>query len=275
MTKLHRASFNFKGSIAVITGAARGQGLSHAAAFAQAGATVIGLDFGRNENHPELQYPPTSSEEFSKATALFSSFGSGNRLIEVDITDTQRLQDVRDELRKSVNNVDFIINNAGVNVVKTLDETKHDEISHVLDVNLFGAINVTKYFSPLIDPRSNGSIIFTSSLAAQRTGSKQSVYAASKAALEGLTRALAVELGVRNIRVNCVAPTLVITPQTIGLASSSPIDYIKAMSSYALPNFEGLQPSDVSDVILFLCSDAARSITGSSIALDCGRLAKA
>lgn len=268
-----RVSYDFSGCVVVVTGAARGQGLSHALAFAEAGARVYAFD-RRSPNAAGIPYPLSSDDDWSRAEAQLAAASTQAYLRHVDVTDEGAVESAFKEISAEVAHIDVLVNNAGVNSIDEIAKIDRVVWNAIVDVNLFGAMVCCKHAVPLMHGRDDGRIINIASLAGILGAPKQAHYAASKAGLIGLTRSLAVELGPGNIRVNAVCPTLVATPQTRGLSKANPVrlsaDAAAAMP-YVLPGLAALKPRNVTDAVLWLASEGAKFVTGITLAIDAGR----
>jgi NAD(P)-dependent dehydrogenase (short-subunit alcohol dehydrogenase family) len=163
--------------------------------------------------------------------------------------------------------VDVLVNNAAVAIRKPSDELTATEIQHVLDVNVRGVLLFTVAVLPAMLATGAGSIVSLSSISGVRGTPCRAVYAASKAAIDGMTRALAMEYGPRGIRANAVAPGVVPTALWVEhLAKPGVADDVLA----TIPIRRLTEAEEIADVVTFLASDASRAITGETIAADGG-----
>lgn len=265
--------YDFTNAIVVVTGGARGQGLSHAILFAKTGARVVVID--RDDAQlVGIEYSLCDSEQLVKARRLFTELATPPILHVADITNETATEQVFHRIAQEFGRIDILINNAGVNAVSSLEETDKSIWDAIIGVNLWGPFICSKYALPAMKQASGGRIVNISSMAAVLGVNKQSAYSASKAGLLGLTRSLAVELGVYGITVNAVCPTLVASPQTQGLSKLHPLGGMKAgmaaVSAYALPTLSALVPADVTAMVMWLCSEGAKYITGTVQLIDGG-----
>ena len=163
--------------------------------------------------------------------------------------------------------VDVLVNNAAIAIRKPSEELTTDEVQQVLDVNVRGVLLLTIAVLPAMLAAGRGSIISMSSISGLRGTPRRAVYAASKAAIDGLTRALAMEYGPRGIRANAVAPGVVPTALWVEqLAKPGVPDAVLA----TIPTRRLTEATEIADVVTFLASDASRAITGETIAADGG-----
>ena len=242
------------GLTTLVTGAGRGLGRGIATALSAAGADVILL--GR------------SSSEIEEAAAEIRDGGGRGRAVTCDIGDTGRFATVLEEAGP----VDVLVNNAGTNVPQPFAEVDRATFDRILDLNLRSAYFATQAVVRQMTARgTGGSIVNVSSQMGRVGAANRSVYCASKHAVEGMTKALAVELGPRRIRVNAVAPTYVETPMTAPFLAD-PQFRADALRRIPLGRFGSVQ--DVADAVVFLASPAAGLITGTSLLVDGGYTAQ-
>jgi NAD(P)-dependent dehydrogenase (short-subunit alcohol dehydrogenase family) len=270
-----RATYDFEGSVVAITGGARGQGLAHALRFASAGAQVTVMDRGDGEM-PGVSYPLSSRETLADAEAKLAEAGTGSRVRTVDVTDADAVAEAFAELRRDAGRLDILVNNAGVNVVMDLEADPGASWEAMIGVNLMGTLACCREAVPLMRDSGGGRIVNISSLAALVGVRRQVAYAASKAGVLGLTRALAVEAGPYNITVNAICASLVASPQTTFLTRQNPVSLTAGTAGlpYVLPGMNSLKPADVTAAVLWLASEDARFVTGSTLVIDGGRSIK-
>jgi acetoacetyl-CoA reductase/3-oxoacyl-[acyl-carrier protein] reductase len=231
-----------------VTGAGRGIGLAIAAAIARDGAAVALVD-----------------REF--AAGMEAAVPGAVRLTR-DVRDFGGAASATAQVEESLGPLTIAVLNAGINRDGPSWTLREDEWRDVLDVNLTGAFAYAQAAARVMRQRGRGVIVFVSSINGLRGKFGLANYAASKAGLVGLTRALARELGPRGIRVNAVAPGYVLSPMTARL---DPRFLEQARSETALGRIGS--PEDVADVVAFLVSERARHVTGEIIRVDGGQLA--
>ena len=248
--------FKLTGKIAVVTGAARGIGLSTVEALAEAGATVVLTDM-----NPDVLAAATESMK-AKGHSVDSEVP--------EVTDVKAVQAVHDAILARHGRVDVLVNNAGIAISNHPAETMADDVwNKVIDVNLNGVFWCCRAFGNTMLKQGGGSIVNVGSMSGfiVNRPQEQANYNASKAAVHHLTKSLAAEWGARGVRVNSVAPTYIDTE----------------MNKYVYENEEmyrhwvGGTPmnrlgrtDEVASVILFLASDAASLMTGSIVLADGG-----
>lgn len=235
----------------LVTGGTHGIGRAMVLAFARAGATVVACH--RNEN-----------EAAAKLAVDLEETGAGrHKLVTADVTDSADVERLAAACREHLGGLDVVVNNVGVDAHAPLDHLDDAEWHRVMDHNVTSAYLVTK--ATLTDLVDGGSVINIGSSAAQRGRPNGAHYTASKAALQGLTRALCKELGPRGIRVNLIAPGVVRTEDDRPLPP--PVaDRLVAMT--ALGRLAA--PEDIVGTALFLAGDSARYVTGAVINVDGG-----
>jgi len=276
------------GKVALVTGAARGQGRSHAVHLAREGADVIAVDLCAQPD--ALANPAATRGDLAETERRVDALGRRVVAGVADVRDLDELTRVVQSGVERLGGLDVVCANAGVWAVDaSTDEVKPGERAAIwnltLDTNLTGVFNTLEAAVPAMIDGSGGSIVITSSTAAFRGmssidefGSRlqvaQIAYDTSKHALTGLMRSAAHGLAKHNIRVNCVAPAGVATPmvqnEIVGTVWERYPDYAALMGNL-LP-VDILEPEDVSNAILYLVSDAARYVTGITLPVDAGFL---
>ncbi len=242
------------GKVALVTGASRGIGRAIAVDLARAGASVVLV--GRD------------TAALAEAAAEAEAAGAAKVSVhQADVSDPAAVDAVVTATLKEFGNLDIAIANAGQAVDGLLVRMKPADIDRMLDVNLKSALFlVGSVARPMMKQRS-GAIVLVSSIVGVAGNAGQSAYAASKAGLLGLAKSAAKELGSRNVRVNAVAPGLIETAMTETMPQEARAHYLAT-----IPLGRAGTPGDVSGVVTFLCSDAARYVTGQTIVVDGGFL---
>ncbi len=273
----------FDGKVVLITGAARGQGRSHAVAFAREGADVIALDIC--ENIATVDYDLATPEDLEETERLVQ--GTGRRIValKADVRDLGQLQRAVAQGLQQLGHLDIVCANAGIISLAKAWELTPTQWQDVIDVNQTGVWNTIKATVPhMIEADNGGSIIITASLAGMQGQRNAIAYIASKHAIIGMMKSLANELAPYSIRVNSVNPTNVATPMLLNegvyrrfrpdLENPTEADVTEGFSTLNLMPVPYVQSSDVSDAVLFLCSEAARFLTGVSLPVDAGGFVK-
>jgi SDR family mycofactocin-dependent oxidoreductase len=259
-----------------VTGAARGQGRSHCIRLARAGADIVAIDACA----PVAEhngYPPATPEDLAETVSLVE--GEGRKIVadEVDVRDAAGQQRVVAGALEQYGRLDIVVANAGVMNWGRLWEISAQQWQEVLDINLTGVWNTIKAaVPPMIEAGNGGSIIAISSAAGIKAVPGCGHYCASKFGVVGLTNSLAVELGEFGIRVNSVHPYGTDTPMGNDTAMwqifADHPNYIHSYSPGALPTESLAAPDLISDIVVWLASDASSLVTAAQIPADKGYL---
>jgi (+)-trans-carveol dehydrogenase len=273
-----------EGKVAFITGAARGQGRSHALRLAQEGADIIAIDIC--EALPENTYPPATEEDLAETVRQVEALDRRIVASKADVRDFAQLKKALDDGVAQLGRLDIVSANAGIGGTPNRSEDiPEDEWTNMLDINLSGVWRTAKAAIPHLKAGGRGgSIILTSSDAGLFAYENISHYVSAKHGVVGLMRTLALELAPDFIRVNSVHPTTVNTPmvQNEGtyrlfrpdLENPTQDDFAAAaVSMNALP-IPWVEPVDISNAVLFFASDESRYVTGVPLAVDAGAAIK-
>jgi SDR family mycofactocin-dependent oxidoreductase len=274
-----------EGKVAFITGAARGQGRSHALRLAAEGADIIAVDVCAPISSNSV-IPPSTPDDLAETADLIKGLDRRVVTAEVDVRDFKALKAAVDGGVEQLGRLDIICANAGIgNGGQTLDKTSEDDWDDMIGVNLSGVWKTVKAAVPhLISQGQGGSIILTSSVGGLKAYPHTGHYIAAKHGVVGLMRTFAVELGEHFIRVNSVHPTNVNTPMFMNegtmklfrpdLENPGPDDLkVAAQFMHVLP-IGWVEPEDISNAVLFLASDESRYITGLPVTVDAGSMLK-
>jgi SDR family mycofactocin-dependent oxidoreductase len=261
------------GKVALITGAARGQGRADALRLAEEGADVIVVDVCAPL--PSVPYDSATPEDLAETVSLVEK--TGRRVISgiVDVRDLDRLRGIVDDAVRQLGRLDVIVANAGICVPKPWDQVTPKIYEDTISTNVTGTWNTVMAGAPHLVSAGGGSVIIISSAAGLKVQPFMVPYTTSKFAVRGMAKAFAAELGQHNIRVNSVHPTGVNTPMGSGNmqaeigAAIAGYDRLGPMFMNMLP-VEGTEPEDVADTVLFLASDESKFITAHEIAPDAG-----
>jgi len=256
----------FENKVALVTGGARGQGRAHAVRFAAEGADVAVLDICR-QVHQDVSYPPATAEDLERTAEIVTKYRGRVVARQADVRDYEQICTVVDEALATFGSIDIVVANAGVLSFGWSWEIAESAWNAIIDTNLKGVWNTVRATVPsMISAGRGGSIIITSSAAEIRDHPLIAHYVASKAGQVGLMRALATELAQYNIRVNTVNPLAVNTVMATGAAAAGVEETLASLRPAAtdLPtvSLPWAEPDDVSDVVLYLASPEASSVTG-------------
>jgi NAD(P)-dependent dehydrogenase (short-subunit alcohol dehydrogenase family) len=244
--------------VAVITGAAAGIGFASARAFRDAGYRVALLD-----------------RDVAQLAARADELGDSAISIGCDVAVWEEVQEAFDEVEAAFGRIDALHSNAGVSGYFLFEELSIDEMRSQIDVNLMGHLYCVKAALPLLAEPPGGAIVFTASVQGHLTLPGCVPYAAAKAGLMAVARALAVELGPKGIRVNTVSPGTIDTPMLrrdlSGMEQEQIDDFLgRVENANALGRIGDSR--EIADVVVFLCSEGASYVTGEDVVVDGGYL---
>jgi SDR family mycofactocin-dependent oxidoreductase len=264
-----------EGKVALVTGAARGQGRAEAVLLAAEGAGVIAVDICA-EVRP-LGYPAATPADLEETARMVEA--RGGRLVarRADVRDYAALKAAVDAGVAELGRLDIVVANAGICEWGRVWELTEEQWRATIDTNLTGVWHTLRATIPtMIEQGSGGSIIVTSSVAGLKSLPAQAAYSAAKHGLVGLTKTAAIELGEYGIRVNSIHPWGVDTPMATGdqAALAMFIEHPRYASSFAsiLP-IQLTSPEEIAETVLHLASDASRCVTGSQVTIDMGATA--
>ncbi len=249
--------FDLTGRAALVTGGSRGLGKAMATIFAEAGAAVV--ISSRHEN--ELQ---AAAAEIRDQTAARVEY------VVADMTrreDAQRLAATAVDL---LGKIDILVNNAGANLPQAIDQIRDEDWDRLVELNLTSCMALTRALAPGMRERRWGRVIHISSIMGLASTAGRNVYSATKAALLGLARASALDLGASNITVNCIAPGPFATEMPMSILSP---EQQAALAARTALNRWG-RPEELAGPALLLASEAGSFITGTVLVVDGGALAR-
>ncbi|MED5016287.1 SDR family NAD(P)-dependent oxidoreductase [Paenibacillus chibensis] len=257
----HQNILRLDGKTAVVTGGASGIGYAAAEMLAEFGARVMLLDI--------------HEENGEKAAARVRESGGQARFYRCNVTSAEECRQTADAIAAEFGGIDILFNNAGVIRRKTVVDLEEKDWDLVMDVSLKGAYLLSKYAIPHMAAGGGGSIINTGSGWGLKGGDQAAAYCAAKAGVVNLTKAMAIDHGPQNIRVNCVCPGDTDTPllrdeaKQLGQEESSFL--VSSASGRPLPRLG--TPQDIAGAVLFLASELSAWVTGSVLVVDGGGLA--
>ena len=281
-------NFSLAGKSAIVTGAARGIGRAIALALAADGADVMGIDICGPVN-PSIVYPPASPEELRETGKLVEKYQRRWIGVQADVRDLGALKAAAERAEKEFGKIDIVVADAGIQIYGPLAEMTDENWNDVIAVNLTGSANTIRAVVPYMIPRKAGRIILISSGQGRHGFKNGSAYSASKWGIIGLMKSAALELGEYQITVNTVEPGLVDTPMTRNpgrwkealkeagkKVEGTPTEeeVIAARLPTSVMKIPWMQPDEVAPAVVFLASDAANRVTGSTYDATAGDSAK-
>lgn len=243
---------SLENKVALVTGGSRGIGRAIALKLAQCGAKVV-VNYASNE------------DEAKKTITLMGEHAANARMMQFDVADEKAVEAAFERIKEDLGPVDILVNNAGVALDNLLMRLKEDDFDRQIAINLKGAFNCAKACMRTMMKNRFGRIINISSVVAEMGNPGQSVYAATKAGLIGMTKSLARELASRNILVNAITPGYIETDMTKDILAKGG-DVIMEQ----IPLKRAGKPEDIANAVAFLASGDADYITGQVLSVNGG-----
>ncbi|MGN0558615.1 MAG: elongation factor P 5-aminopentanone reductase [Acutalibacteraceae bacterium] len=237
----------------IITGASRGIGSAAAIAFAKQGYSIV------------LNYNNSKEKALALAKTIRDSYSVDVLAVKADVASSAQVNEMTEKALEQFGSIDILVNNAGIAQQKLFTDITDEDWRRMLDINLTGVFNCCRSVLPVMIRNHSGAIVNISSMWGQTGGSCEVHYSAAKAGIIGLTKALAKEVGPSGIRVNCVAPGVVMTDMMNGFDDET----VKELKEDTPLNTLGT-PKNIADAIAFLCSDKASFITGQVLSVNGG-----
>lgn len=268
----------FDGKVALITGAGRGQGRSHAVRFAAEGAAVVLCDLGNDVD--TVPYGLSSAADLDDTVAAVEAAGGRAVALPADVRSREDLDRVVAAGIEAFGGIDVAVANAGIAGISTIAEMSDAEWDNMIDINLSGVFKTLRAVAPHMAERGSGRIVATASVVARQGSANIGHYVAAKWGVIGLVKSLAIELAEHGVTVNAVCPTSVDTPMIQNEAFREL--FLPDQPGYTLADVERaytelnpipipwVQPEDISDAVLFLASEEARMITGEALPVALG-----
>ena len=251
---MYLKKYNLKNKVALVSGAGKGLGKACALALAEAGANLIII----SRTKKDLEQVAKEAKKFKSKCKIYVC----------DITNYNDLKTIINKQPK----IDILVNNAGTNIPEHFTKVKTKNMEHLVKINTIAAFNLAQLSSIKMIKSKNrkkvgGAIINMSSQMGHVGGKIRSVYNMNKFGMEGLTKGMAIDLAKYNIRVNSVAPTFVVTPMTKKFLKNKKF---KRDTLNSIPLGRFAEMSEIASAVVFLASDAASMITGTSLLVDGG-----
>ena len=240
-----------RGKVAIVTGGGSGLGLAIAKEFSQNDITTIIV--GRDEEKLKTAKERLGENCFYKSC---------------DLTDLSSIPPLVSAIISEFGQIDILVNNAGINMKKDFTEVSDEEFQSVITTNLCSVFAMSREVVKFMLTKNSGCIINISSMAAQYGLPRVIAYSASKTAIDGMTRAMAVELSPKGVRVNAIAPGFIYSAMTEKALNSDPERKAKVFNRTPMGHMG--QPEDIGGAAMFLASDAAKYITGIILPVDGG-----
>jgi NAD(P)-dependent dehydrogenase (short-subunit alcohol dehydrogenase family) len=251
-----KSLFDLTGKVALVTGGSKGLGKAMARGLAEAGADVVISSRHEEELRPALD-------------DILAGTGRRGRLVVADMSRRDDVRRLAQTALEQCGKVDILVNNAGTNIPQPIDAVKDEDWDFVLQVNLSSVMALTRALAPQMKDRRWGRVIHISSVMGFISKAGRNGYSATKAALLGLARANALDLGPFGVTVNCIAPGPFLTDLPAGLLSAAEKDEFAKRT--ALRRWG--EPRELVGPVLLLASEAGSYITGETLVVDGGWLA--
>jgi len=274
----HEPQMPFTGKVAVVTGGARGQGRSHALALAERGADVAVCDVCADVD--TVPYPMATSEDLEATVRAVEATGRRCVATVVDVRDAGAVDAFVRSVEGELGPADIAIANAGITAITPISTISPAEWSTLIDINLTGTFNLIRAVAPGMAERGAGRIVTVASMMGRSANPAICGYVASKWGVIGLTKSIALELAASGVTVNAVAPGNVRTPMIENdwfVKTMRPDLEVPTFDDLAFPlaslhpmGVPWIEPEEITGAVLYLCSDAARHVTGSVIDVNAG-----
>ena len=249
--------FDLTGKVALVTGGSKGLGLAMARGFAEAGADLVIC----SRHADELA---AAEVEITKGT------GTKVKSFVTDMTNRDEVNQLAQSALKAMGRVDILVNNAGSNVPQMIDEITDDQWDRIIELNLNSCMALSRALIPQMKERKWGRIIHISSVMGLASKAGRSCYSATKAALIGMARAMALDLGPHGITCNCIAPGPFLTDLPKSVLSQAEQDTFAQRTALG----RWANPRELAGPALLLASEAGSYITGETLLVDGGNLCK-
>ena len=267
-----------EGKVALITGAARGQGRAHALRLAREGADIVALDIA--DDIESVPYGMARADDLEKTVAHVEGLGRRGVAIQADVRSQEQLDGAVERGISELGGIDVLVANAGINSLAPFWEMSEEMWADMIDINLSGVWRSAKAVAPHLIERRQGAIVMTASQASFEPTDQIAHYASAKHGVIGLMRNVALELAPYNVRCNAVCPGAIDTPMINnprlyqlfagGGEPTREVAYESTRHYNLLNNRSMLPPEAVSNAVLWLVSDEAEHVTGVALPVDGG-----
>ncbi len=248
---------SFENKVALVTGAASGLGLATANAFAEAGASVVLVDWNETE--------------VRAAAKDLANKGHKTLAIGCDVSDDSQVEAMVQQTVARFGRLDAAYNNAGIqNVLADTADSSREDYDRVMGINLGGVWSCMKFELRQMREQGSGAIVNCSSLGGLLGGARRGIYHAAKHGVIGFTKSAALEYATRGVRVNAVCPGMIQTPMSDKMIAEGQGEQLEKMMQTFVPMQRLGRPQEIAEAVLWLCSDAASYVTGQSISVDGG-----
>jgi SDR family mycofactocin-dependent oxidoreductase len=273
-------AYDFGGKVAFVTGAAHGQGESHAVEYARHGADVVAVDVGHDKD--TVPYDLGTTEELEATAERVREHGGSALTIQADVSDEAQVEAAVEEAVDEFGKIDILANNAGIESISEATEMDEAMWDEMIDTNLKGVWLCAKHVGKHFVERGDGGKIVNTTSTSGYSGIPigNAHYVSAKHGVRGLTKTLALELAEYDVNVNAVAPTAIDTPMVEGMVEAYGEEILDEGGAALAGPFNVFEPGemlesrDISEAYMWLSSDAARYVTGITLPVDAGFLAK-
>ena len=273
----------YEGKVVLVSGVARGQGRSHAVGFAREGARIIGFDACTDHEH--APYPMATEDDLAETVRRVEEVGGAMHAEQADVREYRQVREAVKRGIERFGRLDVILANAGTYAPMPVQFVSPESWEETVEINLTGVFHTCKAgVRTMVEQNEGGAIVLTSSTAGMKGFYGAPAYNAAKHGVVGLMRSLALELAPNQIRVNSIHPTSVATPmiindvfpQLVRMDLEEPTvddaaEFLKPMQPMDIP---WIEPEDITNAMLWLCSEEARYVTGVTLPIDAGALQK-
>ncbi|TWH37458.1 mycofactocin-coupled SDR family oxidoreductase [Rhodococcus rhodochrous] len=273
---------DFTNRVALVTGAARGQGRSHAVALAERGADLVICD--RCEDSEAVAYPLSTKADLEETVRLVEATGRRCISVQADTADRSAIEALVRRAEEELGRIDIAIANAGVSAAAPVQDLPDSQWSEVIGTNLTGVFHTVAAVAPGMIERGYGRIVTIASMLGRAAAPAQAAYCASKWGVIGMTKSAALDLAPHGITVNAVAPGNISTPMVHNdalyrmmrpdLENPTRADIEPIFASLHGQPVPFLEPEEVTHAVLFLAAEASAHITGTVMSVDAGAAAR-